>query len=193
MDPDTSASRPSGALRLVGEQDVSPLPEPKLLCAEGPRRPGDRHEVVDLPSSFARDVEELASPRGLALDVAIALVVEAQWLRARIAGRDGNAIGLLDRAAEAQSHVHRSLTAADADYLRSLVMPRRTRPVQTRTRVAMPVRLLGRLTPQLVYDSGVGLARAIAWERAALLQRVTMSEWALGVAMDCAGDPEPGL
>jgi hypothetical protein len=47
----------------------------------------------------------------------------------------------------------------------------------------MPVRLLGRIDPALCYDSGVGLERAIRWETAALMDRLTMSEWAFHAAL----------
>jgi hypothetical protein len=171
-------------LRLVADE-IEELPEVGVWLTADARRPGERREVVDLPEEFARALEPVASEGGLSLDVASALVVEAQWLTRRMACHATiKPINLLDGAAEGQSGVHQPLSSAEADYLRALLMSRtRTRADCPSGRVAIPVRLLGRIEPGLCYDSDIGLERAIRWETAALMGRLTMSEWALDAAL----------
>ncbi len=57
-------------------------------------------------------------------------------------------------------------------------------PGRSRNRVTLPVRLLGRLPQELSYENSVGLERAVRWESAAVLARLTMSEWAFGAMID---------
>ena len=169
-------------LRLVTAQAVAELPRDSALLSDHVRRPGDRHEVVDLPECLASALEGPTAERGLSLAVASALVIEARWLTARLIESTGlhDSIGRLDALAEADKRVHRRLGAAEADYLRVLMMPRaRASTGAPVGRGAIPVRLLGRIDWSLLYDEDLAalLDRSIRWEIAAVLARLTMSEW----------------
>jgi hypothetical protein len=169
-------------LQLVPTGELAKLPCGPVLLSDHPRRPGDRHEVVDLPTAFANRLEQQAAKQGLSLAVAAALVIEARWLVGRLvesADLNGS-VAHLDAVAETDERVHRPLGAAEADYLRALMMPR-ARPSMDRpaVRVAIPVRLLGRIDWDSSCDEDVkDLERAIRWETVAVLSRMTMSEWA---------------
>ena len=51
----------------------------------------------------------------------------------------------------------------------------------------LPVRLLGRLTADLACSGRLDLERAVRWESAAVVARLTMTEWAFGALLGTAG------
>jgi hypothetical protein len=162
-----------------------PLPDAGSLLASYARRPGDRHELVELCPRAATAVELAAAGVGIAVDVAAALLLELAWLTNRLTALDGaDVIGLLDERACCAQRVQRRLTAAEADYLRSLMMARPRAPASSlRNCVAVPVRLLGRVDQDALASAAAQLERAASWEAAAVVVRVSMSEWALAEAL----------
>jgi hypothetical protein len=181
-------------LQLVATPEPPPLPRVDSLVRPAPRRPGDRHELVDLPDEVAEGLEREAASKGLSLDVATALHVESSWLLAQLGAlSERQAVEHLDRVAEA-GRVTRRLTAAEADYLRLLCASRCRPAFRSGPRVALPIRLLGRLGPELsLFPHGDRwLARAVRWEIAAVLARLTMTEWAFRATLSRGRDPGGG-
>jgi hypothetical protein len=75
------------------------------------------------------------------------------------------------------------LSSAEASYVRALTVSRTPRRVAASTRVALPVRLLTRVTPaSIARASEADLERAIAWELAALSEGRTVGELGLLLA-----------
>ncbi len=170
-------------LRVIASGEPTPLPDVEPLLRACVRRPGDRHELVELRAELVDALEPTAALLGVSLDVAVSVSIEAAWLRRRLTELDCcELIRALDERADVDHQVQRELSAAEADYLRTLVMTRR-RALQPRHRIAIPVRLLGRFEPDAAVTSTEELSQALRWEAAALLARVSMSEWGLTQAL----------
>src|SRR5688500_16354678 len=117
------------SLRLVHAPEPPPLPNLPMAIL---RRPGERHEVIAVPSESAAQLTQAAAYSGISLDLAVTLLAEAKlaliWLR--MTGRWENF------AAHPGAPV--ALSAAEADYLRALTLGRkpRTPPKATQTVVS---------------------------------------------------------
>lgn len=156
------------------------LPDVDYLYGDGPRRPGELHEPLALGRELQDRLVRSARRAGLPVDLTARLLIEAALLVG-----DLEALGAPDAAQEldvvaARARVERRMSAAEADYLRSLGL-RRWAPGPGAT---IPVRLVGRLASIDVAAALDGDAtRAVAWEAAALLQARTMLEWGLAVIL----------
>jgi hypothetical protein len=167
-------------LHAVAAPEPDPLPEVEHLLRAAPRRPGELHEAVTISPELSGHLMERCAPAGVAIDVAATLLVESQLLMNDLA-----AVGagyLMDRLLDAEVGVTRRLSAAEADYLRSLTVGRRSGSTagRPRDRIVLPVRLLPLLDSAVWMRARDGnLERAIRWETAALLGATTMREWGL--------------
>lgn len=176
MAVEASNRDPVRALRLLRSQPLPPLPDAKdLLDAETPRRPGELHEALRLPTRTLKGLAECAASAGIAIDVAASLALEAGHLRMRLRQLRGlhPHPGLISTA----------LPEASARYLRSLTVGRRpySTPGRMPSSVAIPVRLVPRLGAtdvERLIDLAA-LEQAVAWEVAAVGAGQTMSEWVL--------------
>ena len=141
-----------------------------------PRRPGELHEAVVVPEWLAARASTVAGELGLSTSVAVTLLVEAHIARGDLvrAGSQGvPAVG--------EGTVRRRLSAAEADYLRSLTAGRKegSRPEETRA-ILIPVRLLAWATEDALVEALEGDAHeALSWEVEALLAGGTLREWVL--------------
>ena len=166
------------SLRLVHAPEPPPLPNLPMAIL---RRPGERHEVIAVPTESAAQLTQAAAYSGISLDLAVTLLAEAElaliWLR--MTGRWENF------AAHPGAPV--ALSAAEADYLRALTVgrKRRTPPKATQTVVSVPVRLVARCSPDLLpgLPGELDLEQAIAWEAAALREGLQMGEWLMRQAL----------
>jgi hypothetical protein len=150
-----------------------------------------------VPASVRDDLSRTAFCAGLTLDVAGTLLVEWQ-----LAIEFLESLGLAsDAGAEALErgrpieHPQLALSAAEADYLRSLTIGRRTECGATPPAAvapgpgqaalfALPVRLVSRAGPNLLIRAAAAdLAQAIAAEIAALRAGMTMGEWIVASAL----------
>ena len=171
-------------LRAVPPPAVSALPDVSWLCDEGPRRPGELREPIELGPEAVRELERSARAAGHSATLVAALLLEAALLREDLR-RPGllRDLTALDGAARAM-RVRRRMSAAEADYLRALRVSPHSKAVGV---VTVPVRLLGRLSE---LELGAAFAedarRAVAWEAAALIDGRTMIEWGLLVALSAS-------
>lgn len=167
-------------LQVVAAREPDTLPDVEHLLRPAPRRPGELHEAVTISPELGARLMYCCASAGVVVDVAATLLLESQLLMNDLA-----AVGagdLVDRLLHAEVGVERGLSAAEADYLRSLTVGRRSGSTagRPRDRVVLPVRLLPLLDSAVWTRAGAGdLERAIRWETAALLGATTMREWGL--------------
>lgn len=148
-------------------------------------RPGDRLEPWPLRDAERVDAFARASRRaGAQFDVAARAVIERSLLVADLIKLgNGDAVDDLNALAEA-STIQRPLTDGLAAYLRGLS----SRDAATRgpyLSVAIPVRLrerLGEGDPGARLDVNL-ISVALDWERAAVVQGMTMTEWGAFAAL----------
>jgi hypothetical protein len=142
-------------------------------------RPGDRLEPWPLRhQQAAAGFANACSRLGVRFDVAGRVVVERGLLM-----RDLVAAGVADKGGEldalaGNSRVTRELADGLAAYLRSLASGN-AEPVSTYRLLALPVRLrerLGHDEPTAYLDTAA-IRAAISWERAAVIDGMTMTEW----------------
>lgn len=170
-----------------GEEVWGAAPPAECSVARNAVRSGDRHEPWTLPVTDAlRALAADADDAGIDVELAVRLAVECALVceDLRAAGVDP---ATLDTAAAAE-RVGRELDAATAAYLRRLTGARApAAPAVPAVRrlgevvvAGLPIRLSARLLgadlDRLV--AAAPLARALAWETAAVLGGRTMSEWA---------------
>jgi hypothetical protein len=141
------------------------------------RRPGEVHEPLSLDPLAAKRLRAEARADGTSPSVALTVKLEAALAVERLRGHGiADPVALLDRIAAAQRPQH-ALSAAEADYARSLTLDR----IGGHDRgLSVPVRLHSRLRThdvEVLLDA-VGLQRAIRWELAALRAGATLCEWA---------------
>jgi hypothetical protein len=166
------------SLRLVHAPEPPPLPNLPMAIL---RRPGERHEVIAVPTESAAQLTQAAAYSGISLDLAVTLLAEAElaviWLRMtgtweNFAAHPGPAV---------------ALSAAEADYRRALTVGRKpkTPPRARQTVVSVPVRLVARCSPDLLrgLPGEIALEQAIAWEAAALREGLQMGEWLMRQAL----------
>lgn len=162
------------SLRLVRLPQAAPIPVADL-AARPLRRPGERHEAVVLPGDVGEAIAGQAVRCGVSLDLAATLLVEAclalDWLEAAGAANFTVAPG-----------PPVALSAAEADYLRALMIgrkPGRSQPPPGELMVSVPVRLVARCSPDLLPRAAgeVDLKAAIRWEAGALREGLMMGEW----------------
>jgi len=164
-------------LRLVDRAEPLPLPSGALLVADA-RRPGELYDVVALGDA-ASLVEAKATRARVGLSVAATLLIELHLLQLELVDA-----GFPLPAPPSVAAPARRLTAAEADYLRTLTF-RRAQAATPAPRASVPVRLLPRITPTVVAAAATGdLEHAIAWEVAALLGGRTIAELGLLLAVD---------
>lgn len=165
------------------------LPDCEHLLALSPRRPGELHEPLGVALQPGCALAEHAATAGVAVDLAAALMLEAQLLL-----EDLEAFGAAPPPAQPTSaaRVTRRLSAAEADYLRALTLRRRLpKSGAPPKRLVLPVRLLPHADPRRLARAAEGdLGRTLDWEVAALLAGMTLREWGLRYARGPVG-PNP--
>jgi hypothetical protein len=158
------------------------LPDVSWLSSEAPRRPGELYEPVRIGARAEHRLELSAGRASLPAELVGRLLVEADLLR-RDQDRRSFPLDHLDQAA-AEARVTRRLSAAESAYLKAL---RGSHEAGKAGALIVPVRLLGRVGEVDLATAMLGdPLRAASWERAALLQGRTMSEWGLSVELERA-------
>lgn len=141
------------------------------------RRPGELHRALSLEPVAATRLRAEADADGTSPSVALTVKLEAALAVEQLRARGlADPAALLDRIADAQRPVH-ALSAAEADYARSLTLDRFGGHEHDLT---VPIRLHSRVQThdiEALLDS-VTLCRAIRWELAALRAGATIGEWA---------------
>lgn len=143
-----------------------------------PGRPGELLEPVPVVTGGGRLVE-IAGRIRLDIDLAAAVAAERSLLRDDLMDPFNEAAELLD-VHSAEATVIAPIGAAEAAYLRSL---RKHATLGQRFDECLSVRIPARLRRRLAdlrFDSlsEGDVRQAVAWERAAVLEGRTMSEWA---------------
>lgn len=141
------------------------------------RRPGEVHRALALEPAAATRLRAEAAADGTSPSVALTVKLEAALAVERLRAHGiADPVLLLDRIADGQRPVH-ALSAAEADYARSLTLDRFGGHEHDLT---IPVRLHSRVQTHDVETlvDAVGLCRAIRWELAALRAGATLGEWA---------------
>jgi hypothetical protein len=167
------------ALRALASPPLPPPPDPRALLGGASRRPGELHEAVTLPADTAIALEREAARAGVDRDVLAGATLELMLLEDDLGG------SCLESLTPPTTRVDgRALSAAEADYLRTLTMTRSPRPRRSQaaaTTVAIPVRIVGRISPAHLKDTfdARRVDLALAWETAALMESRTLSECVL--------------
>lgn len=166
---------------MLASEPLPPLPKASdLIDARVFRRPGEMHEAYPLSEKATARLSISAQRRGVALDVAASLLLEAGLVVADI----GPDVAALRHVVEPPTS---ALTGAEAGYVRSLTIGCRPGSGADRRRphVAIPVRLLSRLADRSADDliDAVDLETAISWEIAAIQDGRTMTEWVFRAAL----------
>jgi hypothetical protein len=170
------------ALRLLAAEPLAPLAPPDELLGRVVRRPGELHDALPLSREAAGWLAREAASQRLSTDVLGTVLLEA----ALAAGDVGD-----ERFARMEppdppldGGCGRMLSAAEAAYLRTLTIARRSRPSHPAPApavIAVPVRIAGRLAEVDVAGalSAVRGEAAIEWETAALIEGRTLAECVL--------------
>ena len=178
-----------GTLRLLTNDELTESPTLSGGGFDGPlpeSRPSDRLEPWIIGVQTAADFAAAAIELGVPFQLAAIVVVERTLAEADLeACGAAGVIRHLDATAQA-SAVALELSEPQSAYLRALSRPLSERLVgssresRLRRSVALPMRLTERIgaadIDQLLKSDAI--ASALAWERAAVLEGRTMSEWA---------------
>lgn len=163
-------------LQVLDTPDPEPLPNVDSHLDPTPRRPGELHEAVAATAVVRRDAAALAAGAGVAASVAATVLLEAHIVRGDLARAERE-----PSRSNGNSCIQRRLSAAEADYLRSLTA-RRGRPASRSVGAALliPLRLLPWAKPQTLAQAlRDDIEQALAWEVQALLAGATLREWVL--------------
>jgi hypothetical protein len=174
------------ALRLLASEPLEPLASASELLAHGARRPGELHEALPLSGKAAGWLAREAAASRLDADVLGSLLLEAALVAVDLGGEQ---LERLDHPPIAGDG--RTMSAAEAAYLRTLTIARRSRearPVPAPAAIAVPVRIVWRLFEVDVDEAlrAVPSEAAIAWETAALIEGRTLAECVLLCAAQAA-------
>jgi hypothetical protein len=173
-------------LKLISTLDApASARKPRRRLRAPTVRPTERHEPWSISGVVTADLAHAADEAGVAVAVAVAVVVERRLLLDLLPTPNQDA-QWLDRQA-ARARPHRELTDSSAAYLRALANGSQPRAGATPAasglgHVTMPARLSDRLLgawppkPDLRADE---LYPALSWERAAVLSGLTLTEWGL--------------
>jgi hypothetical protein len=167
------------ALRALASPPLPAPPDSRALLGGASRRPGELHEAVTLSADTAIALEREAARAGVDRDVLAGATLELVLLEGDL-GRS-----CLESLTPPTTRVDgRALSAAEAAYLRTLTMtrsPRSGRPRVPVTTVAIPVRIVGRISAAHLEDTfdARRVDLALAWETAALMESRTLSECVL--------------
>lgn len=147
-------------------------------------RPGELIEPVAVDASTTQRINDLASSAQIPAPMAFGLVVELHLALSDLQryGASGY-VAVLDKLAT-QARPARSMSARTGDYLRVLNSGRRDAP-GSRSPLGLPARIARRASADLLCAAvdGADLPRARAWERAAVIEGRTLTEWALALAL----------
>jgi hypothetical protein len=171
-----------GRLELVSESpSTTPSTTPSVAAGVLHLRPADRSEPwIPGKPELVNDLARVASVVGLDLNLSGVLIVERALIAAEFEVRRERLDSRRLDSIAAATAVAIELSAATADYLRTL-NPRTGGPSPSPTTLRLPMRLGDRilrfgleplLRPEL-------LTSALAWERASALAGHTMTEWVL--------------
>jgi hypothetical protein len=185
----------SGALRLVagdraeetadaarrdpGIDAPTPTARPSERCEPWPV--GDQHRLRSLAAA--------AAERGISLELAIGVVVERSLLADDLAARRLDEVAARLDAEAAHASVTIALSEPLSTYLCALTSHDRGASRSLPQLIALPMRLterIGASGPAARLDATL-LQSALSWERAAVLEGRTMSEWATLKALELGG------
>lgn len=163
------------------------LPELGDVLPSSVRRPGELHEFVPLDPLIGQQIAQHAAEVGLKPDVAATIALEAliavSWLDDHGVK---NAAAMLSEFAS-QSVVTRGLSAADANYIRSITAERgRAQTSKTSPHsIALPVRLMNKFSAEVLAEAlrDIDISAAVQWEIASLMDGRSLAEWAFAVAL----------
>jgi hypothetical protein len=180
----TGNRRERTALRVVGGDgdEAGGVFERGFEAPPPTARPADRCEPWFIEDGAElRALADAASRGGVAFGLAAVLVVERRLLAVELAtqGLDGEFARRLDAEA-ACANVTVELSASLSAYLVALSGHSREAAGSVTAPVALPMRLTERILARQVepqFDAAL-LPSALMWERAAVLEGHTMSEWA---------------
>ena len=163
---------------MIAAEPLPPLPDVEALITNAARRPGELHEPVPIDRQTAGWLAVEAERTKSHPDVLASVLVEAA-----LVAEDLGASCLRGAPPDTQQTSRLAVSAAEADYLRALTVGRSgpRRAVRQRPTVALPMRLIGRLSGRLLADllRVVPADDALAWEVAALRQGRTLAECVL--------------
>lgn len=159
------------------------------LDLRAPRRSGETYRPVIVRASLEFRRNALAVARlGFELDLAFSLAGErALILRQCVASGLDVAIATSSLDNCARDTTAETLPALEASYLRQLLFPAGKKPLiggRGPWTIAVPARLARQLTSaDEVELDPMTVKQAACWEAAAVIQRRTMMEWALGTLL----------
>lgn len=170
-------------MKLYVVEQAAPPPLPRLESGEEVRRPGELYETVALDVAQAQALSAVAGQVGVAASSLLAALVEAELLRMTLRQR-----GLEWCCAELAGEEYgpcRVLSAAEAEYLRTLTIRRAARQRTASTvRAALPVRIMTRIDTALLSRALEGAPEpALRWETHAVMAGSTLGEWGLARAL----------
>lgn len=168
-------------LTLISSPSRQALPSARSLLPSSPRRPGELLERLEVPAASRESLIELSSQACVPVDVAASLLVELRATLALLTGLGiSNAERSLDRAAGDQ-RAFLGLSAAEGDYVRAVT---HRRWMRRSSLTLIPVRVIARMEPRSNRGWGTPemLDRACAWEAAAVLSGLNLTEWSLATA-----------
>jgi hypothetical protein len=174
------------ALRLLAAEPLAPLASPDELLGRVVRRPGELHEALALSREAAGWLAREAAGQRLNADVLGTVLLEAALAAGDVGDERFARMDPPDPPLDGGRG--RMLSAAEAAYLRTLTIARRSqapRPAPAPAVIAVPVRIAGRLAGVDVAEA-LGAVRgetAIAWETAALIEGRTLAECILLCAL----------
>lgn len=148
-------------------------------------RPSDQLDRWPVSQAKSGRLRATAREIGLAVGTAGCLLAEHGLLLRELGGNEGALADALDARAERVT-VRRPLSYASAVYLRSLSVSVEPSDGRSDRVIRLPRRLTDRLAaaggPELLLAGDLDQARR--WERAALAEDLTMTEWAEAALLD---------
>lgn len=188
------AENDSGFLRLVAgdrvEEAVEARRDPGFEAPAPTARPSERCEPWPVDDQGClRSLAAAAVELGVSVELASVVVVERSLLADDLSARGFDEISARLDAEAARASVTIELSESLSAYLCALSSHDRGTSRSLPRLIALPMRL----TERIGADGGAArldamlLASALSWERAAVLEGRTMSEWATLKALELAG------
>ncbi len=174
---------PSQALRLLPGGLSEPIDEWDLDLPVL-HRPGDLIEPIAVDAATSRRLHGIAARGRIPVLMACTLVVELHLAVSDLQERGASACTPTLDATARNARPAEPLSASTAKYLRALSTGRSARPGLP-SPIGLPTRIVRRVSAQTLSAAieTADLPRARAWERAAVIDGRTLTEWALACAL----------